>query len=174
LIHPPALLRALKAWHWSDVYRIRDPDAVLAFINVGIVNAMDVATPLKRITVKEGTLPLYLWSDTLALIAQRDSLGRSPRYKAVRNRVTALVRRDKDLSNLAKLCESKNLPTVLWEIANAAVGKPRQPLPAAVKDADGVDTKRNLEAANVVNSYYVRKIRASKGVENGTRESAAT
>jgi hypothetical protein len=66
------------------------------------------------------------------------------------------------------------LPTVLWEIANAAVGKPRQPLPAAVKDADGVDTKRNLEAANVVNSYYVRKIRASKGVENGTRESAAT
>jgi hypothetical protein len=110
-------------------------------------------------------------------MAQRDSLGYSPRYKAVRNRVNALVRRDKELSNLAKLAESKNLPTVFWEIANAAVGKPRQPLPAPVKDADGNNTKGNLEAANAVNSYYVEKvwkIRAGRGVENSTQESAAT
>jgi hypothetical protein len=84
---------------------------------------MDMAAPLKRITVKEGTLPLYLRPDTLALMAQRDSLGRGLRYKVVKNRVTALVRPDKELSNLAKLAESKNSPTVLWEIANAAVGR---------------------------------------------------
>jgi hypothetical protein len=174
-LNPPALLRALEAWHWSNVYPLRDSDAVLAFINEGIVHAMDVAAPLKRITVKDGTFPLYLRPDTLALMAQRDSLGRGQRYKAVRNRVTALVRRDKELSNLAKLSESKNLPTVLWEIVNAVIGKPLQPLPAAVKKADGNDTKGNLEAANVVNSYYVekvRKIRAGRGVENSTRERA--
>jgi hypothetical protein len=131
-LSPPALLRALETWPWSNVYRIRDPDALLEFINKGIVHGMDQAAPLKRITVKEGTLSLYLRSDTLALMAQRDSFGRGPKYKAVRNRVTALVRCDKELSNLAKLAESKNLPTVLWEIANAAVGKPRQPLPATV------------------------------------------
>jgi hypothetical protein len=72
---------------------------------------MDLAAPLKRITVKEGMLPLYLLPDILALIAQRDSLNRSPKYKADRNRVTALVRRDKELSNLAKFAESKNSPS---------------------------------------------------------------
>jgi hypothetical protein len=113
---------------------------------------MDLAAPSKRITVKEGTLPLYLRPNTLALMAKRDSLGRGPRYKAVRNRVTALVRRDKEMSNLAKLSKSKNSPAVLWEIENAAVHKPREPLPAAVKDADSIDTKGNLEATNVVNS----------------------
>jgi hypothetical protein len=71
---------------------------------------MDVAAPLKRITVKEGMLPLYLRPDTLALMAQRDSLGRGSRYNAIRNRVFALVRRDKDLSNLAKLLLLPLLP----------------------------------------------------------------
>jgi hypothetical protein len=138
---------------------------------------MDLAASLKRIRVKEGTLPLYLRPDTPALMAKWDCLGRGPRYKAVRNRVTTLVRRDKEMLNLAKLSESKNSPALLWEIANAAVGQPRQPLPAAVKDADDIDTKGNLEAANVVNSFYVekvQKIRAGRSVENGTRESAAT
>jgi hypothetical protein len=63
---------------------------------------------------KEGLLLLYLRTDTLALMAKRDSLGRSPRYKAVRNKVTAMVRRDKKMSNLSKLSESGNSPTVLW------------------------------------------------------------
>jgi hypothetical protein len=139
------------------------------FINKGIVHAMDLATPLKRITVKEGTLPLYLRPDTLA---QRDSLGRGLRYKAVWNRVTALVRPEKELSNLAKLADSKNSPTVLWEIANTAVGKPRQPLHATVKDTEGNDTKGNLEAANMVDTYYVEKVRkiraGTRGVENST------
>jgi hypothetical protein len=83
-------------------------------------------------------------------MAKRDSLGRGPRYKAVRKRVTALVRRDKEMSNLAKLSESKNSPAVFWEIANAAVGKPRQPLPASVRNTEAINTKGNLKAANVV------------------------
>ncbi len=58
--------------------------------------------------------------------------------------MTALVRCDKELSNLAKLAQSKNSPTVLWEIANAVVGKPRQPLPTSVRIANGTDTKGNL------------------------------
>jgi hypothetical protein len=109
-------------------------------------------------------------------MAKGDSLGRGPRYKAVRNKVTAMLRWDKEMLNLAKLYESGNSPTVLWEIDNAAIGKPRQPLPPSVRKADGTDTKGSLEAANVVNWYYVEKVRkicASRGVKNGTRESAA-
>jgi hypothetical protein len=86
---------------------------------------MDLAASLKRIRVKEGTLPLYLRPDTLALMAKWDCLGRGPRYKAVRNRVTTLVRRDKEMLNLAKLSESNNSPAVLWEIAYSAEGKLR-------------------------------------------------
>jgi hypothetical protein len=86
-----ALLRALESWPWSDVYQIRDPDKVLDFINRGIVHSLDLAAPMKMITVKEGSLPLYLCPDTLALMAKRDSVGRGPRYKAVRNKVTAMI-----------------------------------------------------------------------------------
>jgi hypothetical protein len=46
-------------------------------------------------------------------MAKRDSLSRGQRDKADRNRVTSLVRRDKEASNLAKLEESRNSPTVL-------------------------------------------------------------
>jgi hypothetical protein len=45
-------------------------------------------------------------------MAKRDSLNRGPRYRAARNRVTALVRRDKEASNLTKLTESGNSPSV--------------------------------------------------------------
>jgi hypothetical protein len=161
----PALLRALDSWPWSDVLQIRDPDKVLDFVTRGIVHGLDQAAPKKAITVKEGSLPLYLRPDTLALMAKRDSLGRGPRYKAARN---------KEMSNLSKLSESGNSPTVLWEIANAAVGKPHQPLPASVKKADGTHTEGNLRAANMVNTYVekVRKIRAGRGVQNSTIEGA--
>jgi hypothetical protein len=65
---------------------------------------------MKSITVKEGSLPLYLRPDTLALMAKRDSLGHGPRYKAARKKFTAMVRQDKEMSNLAKLSESGTLP----------------------------------------------------------------
>jgi hypothetical protein len=87
-----------------------------------------------------------------------------------------LVRRDKEASNLSKLLESGNLPAVLWEIANAAVGKPCQPLPTLVTRADSLTTEGNLEAANALNTYYVQKvlkIRTGRGVQN-TSEKAAT
>jgi hypothetical protein len=99
----PSLIHALEFWPWSDVYGIRDLDRVLDFITKGIVSGLDLAAPSKTIKVKEGSLALYLRPDTLAMMATRDTLGRGPRYKAARNRVTALVRRDKEASNLAKL-----------------------------------------------------------------------
>jgi hypothetical protein len=172
-----AILQALDTWPWSDVYGIRDPDKVLDFITRGIVDGLDQVAPVKSITVKEGLLPLYLRPDTLSLMAKRDSLSNGPRYMAARNRVTALVRRDKEVSNLAKLTESGNSPAVLWEIANAAVGMPRQPLPTSVTRADGKQTEGNLEAANTINAYYVKKvlrIRTGRGVQNTSQKTSTT
>jgi hypothetical protein len=173
----PALLQALDAWLWADVYGIRDPDKVLDFVTRGIVNGLDQAVPMKSITVREGSLPIYLCPDTLALMAERDSLGCSPQYKAVRNRVTAMVRRDKEASNLFKLLESGNFPAVLWEIANAAVGKPRQPLPTSLTRADGTQTEGNLETANTINGYYVQKVLriwAGRGVQKTSQMTSTT
>jgi hypothetical protein len=176
-LESPALIHALKFCPWSDVYRIRDPDKDLDFITKGIVNGLDLAAHSKSVKVKEGLLPLYFCPNTLAIMAKRETLVRGPRYKAARNRVTALVRRDKEASNLAKLTESGNSPAVLWEIANAAVGKPRQPLPTSVTRADITHTEGNLEAANAVNAYYVPKvlkIRTGRGVQNTSQNAATT
>jgi hypothetical protein len=111
------------------------------------------------------------------MMAKRDTLGCGPRYKAARNRVTPLVRPDKEASNLANLTESGNSLAVLWEIANTAVGKPCQPLPTLVTRADGTPTEGNLEAANAVNDYYVQKvlkIRTGRGVQNTSQNAATT
>jgi hypothetical protein len=88
-----------------------------------------------------------------------------------------LVRRDKEASNLAKLTESGNSRAVLWEIENAAVGKPRQPLLTSVMRTDGTSTEGNLEAANAINAYNVQKvlkIRTGRGVQNTSQNPATT
>jgi hypothetical protein len=41
----------------------------LDFVTRGIVNGLDLAAPIKSITVKEGSLPLYLCPDTISLMA---------------------------------------------------------------------------------------------------------
>jgi hypothetical protein len=83
-------------------------------------------------------------------MAARDLL-RGVAYKSAKNRVVAIVGCNKLLSNLSKLAASKNLPTVLWEIANAAIGKPRQPLPDLVKNS--------VRRPTAVNEFYVDKVR---------------
>jgi hypothetical protein len=65
---------------------------------------------------------------------------------------------------------------VIWEIVNAAVGKPCQPLPTSVTRAEGTHTEGNLEAANAINAYYVQKglkIGTGRGVQS-TSQNAAT
>jgi hypothetical protein len=138
---------------------------------------LDQAAPVKSITVREGSLSVYLRPDTLALMAKRDSLSCGAKYRATRNRVTAMVRRDKEASNLAKLVELGNSPAVLWEIANAGVGKPRQPLPTLLTRVDGTQTEGNLETANTINGYYVQKvlrISAGRGVQNTSQMTSTT
>jgi hypothetical protein len=94
MVTPSALNLALDSWHrdLSHVIKIKHSDNILSFINEGIVHGMELIAPVKRITVKDGALSLYLRPDTLALIKRRDSLGRGPKYKSVRNRVSGLIR----------------------------------------------------------------------------------
>jgi hypothetical protein len=71
-----------------------------------------------------GGQQVYLKPDTLKEMEFRDK-SRGAAYRKSRNWVVFLTRCDKLISNLEKLAASDNSTTVLWEIANAAVCKPR-------------------------------------------------
>ena len=87
---------------------------------------------------------------------ERDNAPRN-KYKALRNKVSSMVRRDKLRHNWNTLKCSGNDPKVLWGLANAAVGKNRPTLPASL-EVNGVSTVGNLEAADAMNAYYIKKI----------------
>jgi hypothetical protein len=72
-------------------------------------------------------------------------------YKIARNRVSCLVKWDRLLSNLDRLAASGDSLKVLWEIANAAIGKSMPHLPPSVSDAAGKMTRGPLAAAMALN-----------------------
>jgi hypothetical protein len=76
------------------------------------------------------------------------------------NKVTRLVGRDKQDSNLLSLKKAKNDPKVLWGLADQALEKDRPSLPASVTGVDGNPTMTPLEAAKVVNRFFVDKVDA--------------
>jgi endonuclease/exonuclease/phosphatase (EEP) superfamily protein YafD len=162
---------ALQTTDWSNIYKIHDVDAVHRFLVDGIVEALDVVAPLKLIRVRKGA-DLYLAADTLAAIRDRNNarLEHAPRarYRALRNRATVLVLRDKRNSNQAKLTKSNNDPRVLWQLADAAMVKDRPSLPASLL-VDGSMTATGVETATRLNEFYVTKIdklREASGVSS--------
>jgi endonuclease/exonuclease/phosphatase family metal-dependent hydrolase len=155
---PVDLVSALKeTTTWSDIHNISDVNNALSFFNEGVYRALDVVVRTKAIIMKMGGQPVYLKPDTLKEMEFRDR-SRGAAYKKSRNRVNFLTRCDKLMSNLEKLAASNNSPTVLWEIANAALGKPRQPLPDSLRIEDGNVTQGKLADAGAMNAYYIEKV----------------
>jgi hypothetical protein len=87
----------------------------------------------------------------------RDNAKGKAGYKQLRNRVSFLVRGDKQRSNMEKLAKSRGNPRVLWELANAAMGKNRPTLPASLV-VEGVKTEGDRAAAAAMNTFYVTKV----------------
>jgi hypothetical protein len=77
----------------------------------------------------------------------------------LRNMATVLVARDKRRSNADKLAKSMNEPKLLWQIANAALGKNRPTLPISIRKPYSAMTVGNAKAAAILNRSYVTKIR---------------
>jgi hypothetical protein len=115
---------ALNITDWTKVYAIKDVDAVLEYITAGIVSALNVVAPETEIRVKKG-LNLYLTRETLEAMKKRDAAtGR--RYRSLSNKVSQLLWRDKQDSNLLSLKKASNDPKVLWSLADQALGKDRR------------------------------------------------
>lgn len=145
-----------SACDWDRIHTIKDVNEVHDFLVCGISVALDLVAPFKAIKVKEGG-NLYLAPDTLALMRARDG-AKGNEYRRLRNRVSALVKRDKITSNLTRLKKSNNDPKVLWQLANEALGNDRPSLPAALTKTDGSSTDGDLQAATSMNQFYIDKI----------------
>jgi hypothetical protein len=150
------LEEALSRSDWSALYAIRDVEDVLAFITANIIEALDLICPPKRITVKKGH-DLYLANDTLRLMAVRD-IASGAKYKALRNRVVSMVKRDKIMTNLGKLRSSPGDPKLPWRLANQALGKQAHSKLPAHLSVNGVDTIREAATAAAMGNFYVKKI----------------
>jgi hypothetical protein len=149
---------ALNLTDWSKMYHIKDMDAVLEYITVRIISALNIVAPEKAIRVKK-RLNLYLMQETLEMMKKRDT-ATGKRYRCLRNEVTRFGRRDKQGSNLFSLKKAKNDLKVLWSLADQALGKDRPSLPASVTGVDRNPTTTPLEAAEAVNKFFVDKVDA--------------
>jgi hypothetical protein len=150
------LERALNIHDWTKVYNIKDVDAVLTYVTTGIVTALDIVAPAKEINVKKEP-NLYLARDTLERMKMRNAAS-GKKYRNLRNKVTHLVRRDKQDSNLLSLKKPNNDSKVFWGLADQALRKDCPSLPASVTGADGRHTTTSLEAAEAVNKFFVDKV----------------
>jgi hypothetical protein len=132
----PELEGALNLTDWSKVYDLKDVDAVPEYITSGITSALNIVAPKKAIRVKKGP-NLYLTRETLETM-NNPNAATSKRFRSLRNKVTRLVRRDKQDSNLLSLKKAKTDPKVLLGLADQALGKDRPSLPASVTGADRI------------------------------------
>jgi hypothetical protein len=155
------ILQALEnAVDWGRIHRISDLEEIYSFLLGGVNKALDVIAPVKAISVRKGD-NLYLQEDTLAMMRVRNLTRAGESYRKARNRVLAMVKRDKILSNLMAFRALGNAPRAFWEVANKVLGRCKPSLPNAVR-VKSVDTVGPAETAAAVNAFYVRKVEQIK------------
>jgi hypothetical protein len=150
------ILTALDRHNWCKIYALCGVDEVHGFLLQGIISAVNIVAPEKKITVKNWS-ELYLAEDTLELMRERDD-AKIRKDCNLRNKVTHLIRRDKLSSNSATLSKSGNDPRVLWRLADAALGKECPMLPAGLLNVAGSISSSKLQVAEIMNDFFVAKV----------------
>jgi hypothetical protein len=147
------LCQELEKYRWEEIYCIRDANAALEFIMRAIHVALDVVAPAKMITVKTND-NLYLSRENWEMMKACNKAAWD-KYKFLRNRARAMVRRDRLRSNMAKLAKAKGDSRTVWHIAKSATGHCRTALPSSLYNVDrDVMTSGDAEAAALLNRYY--------------------
>ena len=152
------LIMALNASNLSKVFLHDDVDVNLDIIVREIKFALDIIAPYKSSLVKDRPVPLNLKLDTLAAMKERDVAagpgGDLQKYRALRNKVVRLLKRDKLDSNKKLLEKSAFDPKRVWNLANSTLGKGNgTALPSTLV---GVSDDGKLAAHG--NEFYVDKI----------------
>ena len=110
---------ALQEHDCSSLYSMTNPNEAVSLI-VGIVEAaLDEVAPLKPITFRPDKPKLSLRQDTLDAMSLRDAArksGNRSNFKALRNKVTRLVKRDKINTVLSQLKKNPGHKCA-WKVA---------------------------------------------------------
>ncbi len=114
-------------------------------------------------------MPLHFKPDTLMAMKERDleakPVGDRHKYRALRNRVVKLLRRDKLDSNQELLTKYRMDPKKVWLLANSALGRGKGgSLPSSLDGVSG-----SAKVAVHVNKYYIDKISKLRTNFDGNR-----
>ncbi len=163
-ISSAAICLAINAEKLSKIFAMDNVDMIHNTIVGEITAALDLVAPLQQVMVKDRQLPLYLSSEALMAISERDraaTMGNHSVYRKFRNRASRLVRRDKLASNLKHLQKEDFNSKAVWQLANGASGRStRSRLPAGLVDEDsGERVEGDDNLADCVNAFYIKKIK---------------
>ena len=146
---------ALEEHDWSSLYDISDPNDAVSLLVSNVVAALDKVAPLKPITFRPDKPKLSLKQDTLDAMSLRDAVrksGNRSKFKALWNKYTRLVKRDKINSVLTRLKKDPG-PKRVWQEAKAILGRGRGAnLPSCTNNDDPADTADNQ------NKFFIEKV----------------
>ncbi len=155
---------AINASELAEVFYQDDVDVVHDIIISELVRTMDRVAPVRLISTKKRSTPLYLAPDTLAVMAARDraaAAGNST-YRTLRNKANHLVRRDKHKSAVDYITEATSdhagSATKLWRLANSALGRSSPPLPASMVTTDDGPVSGDDALAETMNNFFIDKV----------------
>ena len=150
-INAAALQSAISDTDWTELYAADDSNTAAKTFHSCIANILDVVAPYT--TFRTPNIRLRLKEDTLATMAKRDEARRQNRkeYKTLRNRATALQRRDW-ISNINS--NLKRNPNSAWGEVNRLRGKTKSD-GGAPPNIEGANSA--AEAADMLNQAFVDK-----------------
>ncbi len=156
-----ALERALED-ELAGLYSSDNVDQIHDTIIKAIVRALDVVAPYRMIPAdKPGSPPLFLAPDTLWAMKVRDDAAKrcSPQYRALRNKVCRLLRRDRLRSSIKTIGQARHNPRKLWALTHSFMGANTQVnLPASLILENGTECSNAGELSEGLNSYFIAKI----------------
>ncbi len=146
----------------AELYSCKDVNRVHDSIVEAITSALNEVAPYKMVPAdKSNRPPLFLAPDTLQAMKERDAaaMKHSTEYRALRNKVCRLIRRDRLKSSLNTIGRTKSNPRKLWSLARTFMGANSQAdLPVSLVLDSGMECKNARELANELNSFFITKI----------------
>ena len=160
-------LDCLRNRDWSEVFALQDVNKKTeAFTNI-IDSALDECAPFKSFKVRQNFKP-GLSETARKLIEERDNTRKKiitaknkekpllkAKYKQLRNRTIAQIRKDTIMSNGEKINKAKNEGET-WKIVNDLV-KPKSHVKIVLTKPNG-ETSDEQEVADIFNTFFVKKI----------------
>ena len=158
---------SLAKQDWEKLGGTEDVNEMVKYFTEAVVSSLDECAPIKTFTLK----PCYvkgITEETKKMMKERDATRKkinkaSPmekktlheKYKRLRNRTTAQMRRDKIRMNAERIEKAKDVNET-WRIVKE-INNPKQESAWKIKNGD-VETVDEKEIANTFNKFFVDKV----------------